>query len=149
MPCSCCVQWLHLSCTTCLSSTVNCRGFSTRPSVMCIMLLCLLDAPALSIGIVWLGRPFPTYICSKAHFPLQHRQCLVRAAFPNLQTFSSSTLEQHLPLQNAGSMSKKAHTAPQWKPLDVCEAILAVVFVAGGKRLSGSTSSSSSREASC
>lgn len=45
MPCNLCVQWVHLSWTACRSSRVNWRALRTRPKVICMMLLCLLDAP--------------------------------------------------------------------------------------------------------
>ena len=45
-PLSLLLQQLHRCCTTCLSVSVSCWGLRTRPKVMCMMLLCLLDAPA-------------------------------------------------------------------------------------------------------
>ena len=46
MPRSFCVQCVHLSCTACRCSRDSWCALSTRPRVMCMMLLCLLEAPA-------------------------------------------------------------------------------------------------------
>ena len=45
-PFSLLLHLLHCCCTACLSGSVSWRGCSTLPRVICMMLLCLLDAPA-------------------------------------------------------------------------------------------------------